>query len=416
MTTIHQTYFQDTTQLDAFSRLKVSMPEPLFDNMSEYGNNTYHWEGLAVGSGAISTIANQNAVRLTTGGTTNTHKYTRQTKRYMRYQPGRSLNIEQTFVMSATATNSRARIGYFDVDNGIFLERATGASATTVSIVRRTKTSGSIVDNAVAQASWNVDPMTGSGPSGKTLDLTKSQIMFIQLQYLGVGRVQVGFVIDGIPYVCHQFLNANSLTLVYMSTGCLPVRGEVENTGTSGGTLTMDMICTSVSTGGIGLERLQFARSNGVTAISTTTTLKPLISIRAATLLGGTGGGGSITNRGHIQPLDYRALVTDQIHEFGIVLNGTLTGASWAVNNALSIADYDVSATAISGGTTLDAGYIPATGTGLGQPGASGLAGTDFLPLVYSGLNSVQDIISVCARAVTGTGTAYGAITWAEEF
>lgn len=415
MTLIHTVNLADDIHMDAFQRLRVSMPAAMFDNMSEYGNNTFFWEGRASGTGAISTVANQNAVRLTTGGTANGAKYTRQTKKFMRYQPGRSLNIEQTFVASATATNSRFRIGYFETNNGIFLERATGASATTVSIVRRTFTSGSVVDNAIAQASWNVDPMTGTGPSGKTLDLTKSQIMFIQMQYLGVGRVQVGFVIDGIPYVCHQFLNANSLSLVYMSTGCLPIRAEVENTGVSGGTLTLDMICTSVSSGGLGLESLQFSRSNGITAIATTTTLKPIISIRAATLLGGTTGGGSITNRGHIQPNEFRILATDQIHEFEVVLNGTLTGASWQNNGTLSIADYDVSASAISGGTILNSGYVPATGTGQGRPGSESANASEAIPLVYSGLNSVQDIISLCARTVTSTGTAYGSITWIEE-
>lgn len=415
MTLIHKTSYEDTTQLDAFGRLKVSFPEALFDNMSEYGNNTFLWETTAT-NGTATLVSNQNAIRLSTGGTTSGNKIYRQTRKYTRYQPGRSLNIEQTLVMSATATNSRARIGYFDANNGIFLERATGASVTTVNIVRRSFTGGSASDTAVAQASWNVDKMDGTGISGKTLDLTKTQILFIQLQYLGVGRVQVGFVIDGIPYVAHQFLNANSLATVYMSTGCLPVRGEVENTGTSGGTLTMDMICTSVSSGGIGQEQVLFARSNGITAISTTTTLKPLISVRAATLFGGTGGGGSITNRGHVQPQFYNIVATGQIHEYQIVYNATLTGASWTTVDAQSIADYDISATAISGGTIWDAGYIPAGAANKAGPGGGSNAFSSVQPLVYTGLNSVQDIVTLAARTVTSTGSAYGSIQWIEEY
>ncbi len=412
MSLIHDVQYLDSPQLDAFGRLKVSQPEALFDSMSEYGNNTFLWETTTTGSGTVTNVANQNAIRLSTGAVTNTNKAYRATRKYTRYQPGRSLNIEQTFVMSASQSNARARVGYFDASNGIFLER----TGSTVNIVRRTNVTGTPTDTAVAQASWNVDTFGGAGPSGKTLDLTKTQILFIQLQYLGVGRVQVGFVIDGIPYVAHQFLNANSLSTVYMSTGCLPVRGEVENFGTAGGVVTLDMICTSVSSGGLGQEQILYARSNGITARNTSTTLLPLISIRAATLLGGTGGGGSITNRGHVQPQFYNVLVTAQIHEYQILLNPTIGGASWTANGTLSLADYDVSGSSVSGGTILDAGYIAAGAANKTGPGAGSNAFSSVQPLVYTALGSVQDTICLAVRSVTSTGTAYGAIQWIEEF
>ncbi len=404
--------FRDSVHLDAFGRLRVSEPAPLFDNTFDVGVNTFLWE-TSVTNGSVTHVANNCAARLSTGGTTSGNKAYLQTRQYFRYQPGRSLNVETTFVMGAVQTNSSARIGYFDASNGIFLERTKDATTTTINIVRRTNVTGTPTDNAVAQASWNVDPMTGSGPSGKTLDLTKANILFIQLQFLGVGRVQVGFVIDGIPYVAHQFLNANNLSTVYMSSGCQPVRGEVINNGTSGGTLTMDMFCTSVSSGGLGADKLQYSRSNLNTAISTTTTVKPLISIRAATLLGGTTGGGAVTNRGHIKPVSAVALVSGQIHYYQIILNGTLTNPSWTVNGALSIADYDVSSTAISGGTILETGFIPASASVRATDTVDLLKA---LPLVYTGLGSAQDILSICAATVTGTGTAYGALTWNEEF
>lgn len=415
MTYIRSVTLQDAAYFDAFGRLKTSQPDPLLDDMVEYGNNGYYWETATTG-GSVAAVANQNALRLSTGGNTSGNVTRRQTKQYLRYHPGRSLNVETTFVMGTAYQNSRTRVGLFDANNGIFLERATdGAGASTVKIVRRTYTGGSASDAAgVAQASWNVDPMTGSGPSGKTLDLSKAQILFIQMQYLGVGRVQVGFVIDGIPYVAHQFLNANSLSTVYMSTGCLPVRAEVENTGTANGTLTFDMICTSVSSGGLGANRVRFARSNAITAVATGTTLAPVLSIRAATLFGGTGGGGSLTNRGHIVPVSYSLLVTGQITEYELLLNTTLgAGTSWQQNNAASIADYDVASTTVSGGTILDAGYLAASASV-----RDNVANNLFLkfPLVYSGLGSVQDTLTIAVRSVTGTGSAYAALTWDEEY
>jgi len=396
--------------LDAFGRVKVAMPDPLFDNMSEYGNNLFFWETLVSGSGTVATVANNCAVRLSTGGTTSGHYAYRATRQYMRYQPGRSLNIETTFVMSAAQTAARARIGYFDASNGIFFER----SASTLNIVRRTNVTGTPTDTTVAQTSWNIDTFsaTAPNPSGITLDVTKAQILFIQLQFLGVGRVQVGFVIDGVPYVAHEFLNTNSLATVYMSTGCLPVRGEVQNTGTAGGTVTMDMFCTSVSSGGSGAQKVPRTTQN-ITGASTTTTLTPIISIRAATLYGGTGGGGSIVNRGHIQLEDFSLYVTSQPHAWAIILNPTLTGASWVAVGADSIADYDVSSTSYTGGTVLERGMIAASAS-VRASVDNGLRG--ILPLVYTGLNSTQDIVTLAARTFSSTGSAYATINWFEEY
>jgi hypothetical protein len=411
MSLINNVTLKDSTQLDAFGRLKVSQPEPLFDNMFEYGLNTMLWE-TSLTNGTASHVANNCALRLSTNGTTSGNTAIVQTRKYMRYQPGRSLNIELTFAMGTVQTNSYARLGYFDASNGIFFERTKDASTTTYNIVRRTNVTGTPADNAVAQTAWNVDKMDGTGVSGKNLDFTKTQIMFIQLQFLGVGRVQVGFVVDGIPYVAHQFLNANSLSTVYMSSGCLPVRAQVTNSGTSGGTLTMDVFCCSVSSGGIGQEQVQYAISNGITSVSTSTTLQPILSIRAGTLLGGTGGGGSLTNRGHIEPISFELSVTDRVHEFQILRNATLgSGTSWASVGTGSLADYDVSSTTVTGGTSVARGYIAASNT------TRGTTTEEFKinPLVYTGFSS-QDILTIAARTTTLTGTALASLDWREQY
>lgn len=398
----------ESMQVDAFQRLKVSLPVTLFDNMNEYGDNTVFWEKSVVGAGSAAAVANNCAVRLSTGGTTNADGAIRQTKQYLRYQPGRSLNVDMTFVMGAPVVNARARIGYFDANNGIFLER----NQLSVSIVRRTFVTGVVVDNAVAQANWNQDRLDGTGPSGKILNLTKTQILSIQFQYLGVGRIQVGFVIDGIIVFAHQFLNTGNLSTVYMSTGCLPIRQEVFNTGTASGTLTLDVFCVSVTAGGLGLEKLTYARSTGTTTFNTNTTLIPLISIRAATILGGVGSGGTITNRGHIHPKSFTTMVASGNHEYHLLVNPTLTTPSWVANGALSIADYDITASALAGGTDVDIGFV-----------ASGAARVTFTepidltyPIVYSGLNSTQDIFTLAIRTVSATGVASGEISWQEEF
>ena len=65
------------------------------------------------------------------------------------------------------------------------------------------------LDNKIIQSNWNVDVFNGTGASGITLDFSKSQIFFIDYEWLGTGRVRCGFFIDGIPYYCHAIHNSN---------------------------------------------------------------------------------------------------------------------------------------------------------------------------------------------------------------
>jgi hypothetical protein len=178
------------------------------------------------------------------------------------YQPGKSQFILLTGVMGSGASGITQRIGYFDDDNGLLFAVEDGI----LKVVRRSSTSGSPVDASVAQASWNIDTMDGSGPSGITIDLTKTQIFCIDFEWLGVGRVRFGFVVDGQIFYCHEFLNANALTEVYMSTPNLPLRYEISNDG-SGPSATMDHVCTStISEGGtqdLGILRFRSTRGGG---------------------------------------------------------------------------------------------------------------------------------------------------------
>jgi len=171
----------------------------------------------------------------------------RRTRQRFNYQPGKSQEILVTFNMISEDANISKKAGYFDANNGLYFE----LDGSDPYLVRRTSTSGSAVNNRVAQASWNIDPFDGTGPSGVTLDFTKTQILFIDFEWLGVGRVRMGFVVDGKIYYAHTFDNANNLTVVYMTTPNLPICWEIENDG-SGAASSIDCICCSViSEGGI---------------------------------------------------------------------------------------------------------------------------------------------------------------------
>jgi len=156
-----------------------------------------------------------------------------------------------TVDMSGGGTGITRSVGQFDDKNGIFFKDNEGVLEACI----RSYVSGSAVDTAVAQSSWNLDAMDGTGTSGVTLDPTKAQIIAFDYEWLGVGRVRMGFVIDGLPIYCHEFLNSNTtLSTVYMSTPNNPLRYEIENDGT-GAASSLDHICCSVMSEG-GQEEL----------------------------------------------------------------------------------------------------------------------------------------------------------------
>lgn len=234
--------------IDLFGRVRVSDPFQIFGSKQIFDNQPLLWDDQQeTGSGTTSTFsANAARSRLAVSATT-AGKRTRQTFRSFDYQPGKPLLIFMTGVLDVegSTTGIIQRIGYFNDKNGLFFENNAG----TVRIVRRTFVSGSAVDNAVAQSSWNLDTMDGSGnagnPSGLTLDRTKANIFGFTFEWLGVGAVQYFLVINGEIVPVHIMNHANALSTVYMSTPNLPLRYQIINDGT-GAAASLDSICSTV--------------------------------------------------------------------------------------------------------------------------------------------------------------------------
>lgn len=249
--------FGDSPSIDAFARLRLSEPFTLFDSKQVWddpglANNVENyplfWDNQQTSGTGTSTTFNVNrasttlAVSNATSGTR-----VRQTKQQFNYQPGKSQLIILTGVLGNHVSGVTKRIGLFDANNGLFFE----SDGATLQTVVRSSATGSPVDIAIKQADWNLDTLNGNGASGIQLDITKSQIFFIDFEWLGVGRVRFGFFIDGMPIYCHEVLNANVLDVVYVSTPNLPVRVEISNDGT-GAVASVEQICSTViSEGGI---------------------------------------------------------------------------------------------------------------------------------------------------------------------
>jgi hypothetical protein len=247
--------FVDGPNVDAFSRLRVSTPYTLFDSKQIIDSQPLFWDDQQTsGAGTSSTyLSSLASTRIDVAGNVAGTRV-RQTFRRFNYQPGKSQIVLMTGILTAEGglgkTGVTSRIGLFDTNNGLFFQRSGG----TTSIVVRSFTSGAPVDAEVTQLFWNLDRLDGTGPSGITLDPTKTQIFVIDFQWLGAGRIRFGFDLNGIIVYCHQVLNANVLAVPFMQTPNLPLRYELSSAGTGpAATASLLHICGAVSSGG-GLE------------------------------------------------------------------------------------------------------------------------------------------------------------------
>jgi len=354
--------FKDNA-IDAFNRLKVSNPFTLFDSQHRYQPND-KWDTFGVTGGTFSYAINESAINLiveTTAGS----KVTRETKRVFPYQPGKSLLNLNTFAFNTPKTGLRQRIGYFGITggatngipyNGVYLEQ----NGLTLSM---NLVSGSLGTTITAyQSEWNGDQFNGNGSSGRTLDVSKTNIFWTDIEWLGVGDVRTGFVVDGKPVIAHTFHNDNINTTTYMTTACLPIRYELENLTGQTGSSEMKQICSSVvSDGGYeGFSRRYNLTKNGSNATSLTTqdTQYPMIALRL-----NSNRLDSIIVPSNLsvvlEPGQNNKPVTVQ---YKILLNPTLTGNTWTTHYNGNV-DYNITATGITGGTEIIGGYISSSGS-----------------------------------------------------
>lgn len=317
--------------LDAFGRLRTSGPYTLFDAQNRYSINNKFYSNVT-GSGSVTYLSDESSVLMSLTGTGN---IIRESKNVFTYQPGKSLLVLNSFVMSSSNACVQ-RVGYFNSLNGIFVERAADGI---VSMVIRNNG----VEDKVPQTKWNTNKCPG-------LNLEKAQIFWMDIEWLGVGSVRVGFVIDGVFITAHAFHHANRESAVYMTTAILPVRYEIS--GTSG---SMKQICTSViSEGGYDQKLPLYTQVRGTTNatavnLDTAGVNYPIISIRLTA--------GRFDSLVLMKYIDIVTTTNDLVTWY-LFLNPTLTGASWVPHSNSTIVDVDVSATGMAGGNIIFSGYL----------------------------------------------------------
>lgn len=228
----------------------MSSPETLFDSKMTLDDQPLFWDTQLVGGGLATHSTQFSRVRLSVAGTIG-DSAVRQTKRHFNYSAGKSHLNDLTAIIAPTTGGEagvRRRMGAFSANDGVFFE----LDGTTMRCVVRSSTSGSPDDRQFNQADWSIDKMDGTGASGLTLDWSKGQIMVIDYEWLGLGGIRFGFVVNNITYYVHYVGNANDLDVVYMRTGSQPIRYEITNTATTGVPAYLDQICCSVMSEGGG--------------------------------------------------------------------------------------------------------------------------------------------------------------------
>jgi hypothetical protein len=394
--------YSNSPNIDAFGRLRVSAPFTLFDSSHRFADNGL-WSSALTTSGTATFNSAQGLVDLAVTSASGS-EVVRETNKVFSYQPGKSLLVLSTFVMSPAKTNLRQRIGYYGIQNGLYVQ----LNNSTLSFVERSFVTGSVTESIINQSNWNVDTMDGNGPSGIVLDITKAQILFMDIEWLGLGTVRMGFVINGNYYVCHKFHHANIITSTYITTASLPLRYEITNTGATSGASTLKQICSTVlSEGGYELRGSQQAVGTPITSprtLTTAGTFYPIVSIRLkSTRLDAIALATAISAIGD----------TAANYNWQVVVAGTTTGGSWVSAGTNSSVEYNITGTSFTGGRIIASGYFTAT--------ASTSVSVDILraalfsnQLERDGLTGTPYEFTLNLAAKTNNETVFASMDWEE--
>jgi hypothetical protein len=388
-----------STAYDAFGRLRVSNPLTIFDSKNVMSKNNLFDEDLT-GSGTVTYTANKSTVNLNVT-TASGDKVIRQSKRVMSYQPGKSLLILNTFVMNTPEADLKQKVGTFDANNGIFFY----ADGTTLKIVRRTYVTGSPVDTEISQSSWNGDKLDGTGASGYNLNVDKATILFTDYEWLGMGAVRVGFVIDGKFITAHTFLNANDLTTVYMQTANLPIRYEIETTGTISGAAVLQQVCsTAMIEGGYapsGIQQMIGTASLGGVNLTTAGTFYNLATIK----LKSSRPYAVIVSQG----FDASA-VSNSDFEVQLILNATPSTA-FSYTSYSDNVEYDLTGTkTITGGTIIGKAYLSGKASNSIKFGD----GFNFDYQLGQTIAGVSDTLTLAAKGASNGDDVLGNLKWVD--
>jgi hypothetical protein len=382
---------------DAFGRIRTAVPTNVFELVMYKDPVVAEDISTSVlNGGTVVHNATITSLELNVTSTTNSQAIA-QTYEYIAYKPGRSQLVKITGNFKGKVADVNKYFGQFDANNGFYF----ATKGTTAYVGLRSKVTGSVVDTEIAQADWNLDKLDGTGSSGYTIDFSKQQIFVMDYQWQGSGRIRYGFFINDKLVYCHVIYNANINSTPYSQTAILPIRMELINTAASAAS--MHMTCLAVDSEGEESPVGQLRSVNSGLTLTNYTTVgqrKPVLSIRKK----------STDLQYPLQVLEatlFAQSTDDFLLEF--VVNGTLTGPSWTANEG--IAEFDKTATAITGGQIIFSAYVRGTASNASLLGAEFAKYTRDLSLGHT-LAGVSDIFSIVATNLTQSAAAQAVINY----
>jgi hypothetical protein len=329
-----------------FGQIKSTHPYTLADFVNTYGLDTFEFSSSSIGGGTITTILSQSATRLSVGSASGDAMKLR-TNTYYRYQAGKEQTIKQTvYSESGFNANQIRRWGYFSDNDGLFWY----VSGSNFGIATRSTALGNMQETIISQSAWNVNRLDGTQPNSYAIDLTKSNIYEMTIDWLGVGKVC--WFVNGT--LVHEQVNYNIIPGPYMRTAMLPISFEIENTGASSpGNLVY--ICSSIESQGGGPPPFFSFTVRNETNISVGTAAEvPLLAIRPGVFFkGGNNRIGSYPRKVSISTEGARIA-------YRVILNPTITGGTWiSASQDRSSIEYNNTITSFTGGETVFAGFLP---------------------------------------------------------
>ena len=382
------------------NRFKISPYQTVFFNTFQYGKETDVWDERVVGVGTATFNANASNIIMQVGSTTGS-KVIRQTKNVMRYIPGRGATLAFAVRLEQPKVGIRRRFGLFDENNGVYFEDDGG----TYSYVIRSSVTGITTETRVYRDDWNGEKFDGNGWTGVTADPTKQQMISINYEWYGAGIIQFAWLMKNETVASHTFDNANTNSGVWCSTPFLPIRLEIENVTGVAGTHYMYQGSNSLIQEGEP-EKLGtlLSISNPITGTTmpNANTFYPIISIRLKS--------NNLTGVMLLRSL--QAATNDNTNVYWkLIENATLTGGTWVDHpDPNSFIQYNITQTALTGGTTLLNGFVVGGGAALID-----IDEKASLQIGRSGIGTISDTYTLACASPNTNKAALAVLNWIEQ-
>ena len=393
---------------DNLGKEKVSESQNLFEADFEYGTQPMRWEAYTIGGATITAVSGQGGIQMSVTAAAGDCAI-RQTRPYIRYQPGKTIYMSSGFLFGTPYANQRQRVGFFDDGNGIFFEQGdpTTTNPSGMGLVYRSDVGGVPVDTRISYENWS-DPYQIK----TSINWNQIQMIFIEFAWYGAGLLRWGVVVGGEPYPLHTIGIGNKSSQVgpWSRTGNIPVRYELRNIGPiTTGSAPYSMYHWGVSVlaeGKIDTQR-GFTYGYGMSSsaptrnVPATSTRYPLLTVR------------------------YRAMGT---LEYGVDsaysgANGTLPTGGAAISTTPTSSVAVLTGSSISG-TTLTVGAVTSgtvtigqTVTGVGvTPGTVILSGSGSTWTVNNSQTVAAEPFYLAGTVITASAATWTVNQWAGKY